>query len=71
MPVQAEALRSVPLFASLAPEDLAQVAKVTVERRYARGDIIILSGQQGGALYFVREGLIKIFRTSDEGKEQT
>jgi CRP/FNR family transcriptional regulator len=71
MPVQAEALRKIPLFANLSPEDLAQIATVTVERRYARGDIIILAGQEGGALYFVRKGLIKIFRTSEEGKEQT
>lgn len=71
MPVQAETLRQIPLFAALSPEDLAQVATVTVERRYTRGDIIILAGQEGGALYFVRKGLVKIFRTSEEGKEQT
>jgi len=71
MPVQAETLRQIPLFATLSPEGLAQIATVTVERRYTRGDIIILAGQEGGALYFVREGLVKIFRTSEEGKEQT
>lgn len=71
MPVKAEALREIPLFATLTPDDLAQVATVTVERRYTRGDIIILAGQEGGALYFVRRGLVKVYRTSDEGKEQT
>ncbi|HZC05385.1 MAG TPA: Crp/Fnr family transcriptional regulator [Ktedonobacterales bacterium] len=71
MPVKPEALREIPLFASLAPDDLAQVALVTVERRYTRGDIIILAGQEGGALYFVRRGLVKVYRTSEEGKEQT
>ena len=71
MPVRAEALRQAPLFATLAADDLAQVALVTVERRYERGDIIILAGQEGGALYFVRKGLVKVFRTSEEGKEQT
>ncbi len=71
MSVQADALRQIPLFSTLSPEDLAQVATVTVERRFSRGDIIILAGQEGGALYFVRKGLVKIFRTSEEGKEQT
>lgn len=71
MPVRPDALRQAPLFATLAPDDLAQVALVTVERRYERGDIIILAGQEGGALYFVRKGLVKVFRTSEEGKEQT
>lgn len=70
MAVQAEALRKIPLFAKLAPEDLALVAKVTVARRYQRGDLIILAGQPGGALYFVRSGLVKVFKTSEDGKEQ-
>lgn len=70
MAVQAETLRQVSLFATLSPEDLALVARVTVARRYQRGDIIILAGQPGGALYFVRSGLVKVFKTSEEGKEQ-
>jgi CRP/FNR family transcriptional regulator len=70
MAVQAEALRSVPLFATLAHDDLALVARVTVERSYIRGDIIILAGQTGGALYYVHSGLVKVYKTSDEGKEQ-
>ena len=71
MTVSPEALRQAPLFASLAPEDLAAVAAVTVARRYGRGDIIILAGEEGGGLYFVRRGLVKVYRTSEDGKEQT
>lgn len=71
MTVSPEALRQAPLFASLAPDDLAAVAAVTVERRYGRGDIIILAGEEGGGLYLVRRGLVKVYRTSEEGKEQT
>lgn len=70
MPVETDALRQIPFFASLAPDDLAHVAAVTVERHFDRGDIIILEGDRGGALYFVRSGLIKVFKTSPEGKEQ-
>jgi CRP-like cAMP-binding protein len=69
--IDLDALRQVPLFATLAADDLASVAAVTRQRRYARGDIIILAGQEGGALYFVRHGLVKVFKTSEEGKEQT
>jgi len=49
---------------------MARVAAVTVERHYERGDIIILEGDRGGALYFVRSGLIKVFKSSPGGKEQ-
>lgn len=69
--IDLDALRKIPFFATLAPDDLASVAAVTRERRYARGDIILLAGQDGGALYYVRRGLVKVFKTSEEGKEQT
>lgn len=70
MPVALEDLRQAPLFAPLEAEDLAHVAAVTVERRYDRGDIILLEGERGGALHFVRTGVVKVFKTSPEGKEQ-
>lgn len=69
--VDLDTLRRIPLFTTLGPEDLASIAAVTRERRYERGDILILAGQDGGALYSVRRGLVKVFKTSDEGKEQT
>ena len=70
MLVEVDELRKISLFASLAPDDMAYVAAVTVERRYERGDIIILEGDRGGALHFVRSGLVKVFKSSPEGREQ-
>jgi len=70
MPVESEELRKVSLFAPLSVDDMARVAAVTVERHYERGDIIIREGDRGGALYFVRSGLIKVFKSSPGGKEQ-
>lgn len=70
MTVDVDELRKAPHFASLSPDDMAHVAAVTVERRYERGDIIILEGDRGGALYFVHSGIVKVFKTSPEGKEQ-
>lgn len=70
MDIQTEVLRQVPLFATLDADDLRRVAALTIERRYDRGDIIILAGQAGGALCFVHHGLVKIFETSADGKEQ-
>lgn len=70
MSVDTTALRRIPMFAALGPNDLAHVAAIAVERSYDRGDIIILEGDRAGALHFVRSGLVKIFKTSPEGKEQ-
>jgi CRP/FNR family transcriptional regulator len=70
MPVDAELLRQIPLFATLSSEDLAHVGMMTVERHYDRGDIILLEGDPGGALHYVCSGLVKVFKTSVGGKEQ-
>lgn len=70
MPIDVEVLRHIPLFAQLEPEDLAQVASMTQERSYERGDLIVLEGDLGGALHYVHSGLVKIFKMSPSGKEQ-
>lgn len=70
MPIDREALRRIPLCASLRPEDLAQVASATQERSYERGALIVLEGELGGGLHYVHTGLVKVFKTSPSGKEQ-
>ncbi|WP_376794235.1 Crp/Fnr family transcriptional regulator [Thermogemmatispora sp.] len=70
MAVAIEAIRRIPLFTTLADEDLARVAAVTRERRYERGELIIMEGERGGALYYVQSGLVKVFKLSPDGKEQ-
>jgi CRP/FNR family transcriptional regulator len=70
VPVDVEKLRQIPLFATLPSEDLAHVAAMTVERHYDRGNLILLEGELGGALHYVRSGLVKVFKTSLGGKEQ-
>ncbi|GCE07182.1 Crp/Fnr family transcriptional regulator [Dictyobacter aurantiacus] len=70
MPIDLDVLRHIPLFAQLKQEDLAQVAAMTQERSYERGDLIVLEGDMGGALHYVHSGLVKVFKTSPSGKEQ-
>ena len=70
MPIDSNALHQIPMFASLSAEDLASVVALTLERQYERGDLILLEGDQGGALHYVYSGLVKVFKTSTGGKEQ-
>jgi CRP-like cAMP-binding protein len=70
MPVAIAEVRRIPLFHALNEEDLSHVAALTLERHYDRGDLILLEGANGGALQYVQSGLVKIFKTSPEGKEQ-
>ncbi|HCI81016.1 MAG TPA: hypothetical protein DHW02_15155 [Ktedonobacter sp.] len=70
MTIQSEALRQIPIFATLNEQELTLVANMATERQYERGDIILLEGESGGALCYVYRGLVKVFKTSAEGKEQ-
>jgi CRP-like cAMP-binding protein len=70
VPIEVSALHRIPLFAALNQQDLAQVAAMTQERHYERGDLIVLEGEPGGALHYVHTGLVKVFKTSPSGKEQ-
>ena len=70
MPVDLEKLHQIPLFAKLNQEDLPQVATMTLQRYYERGEIILLEGDMGGALHYVYSGLVKVFKTSQGGREQ-
>jgi CRP-like cAMP-binding protein len=70
MTVEIEGVQQIPLFAKLRSEDLVHVAAMTVERHYQRGDLILLEGDLGGSLHYIRSGLVKVFKTSAGGKEQ-
>lgn len=70
MNIDTAELRQVPYFARLTLMELAQVADVTVVNCYERGDVIMLEGEQNGSLYYVRSGLVKVFKTSTAGREQ-
>lgn len=68
--VRVETLRQIPLFAALDPEELERVRAATVVRQYRRGDIIAAQGERNAPLRIVRTGVVKLFATSSEGREQ-
>jgi CRP/FNR family transcriptional regulator, global nitrogen regulator len=50
---------------------LHEVGAATVERRYARGEVIFGEGNPDNALYVLTEGVVKLSRSYSEGKEAT
>jgi len=50
---------------------LHEAGAVTVERRYARGEVLFGEGDPGNALYILTEGAVKLSRGYSEGKEAT
>ncbi|HEY78611.1 MAG TPA: Crp/Fnr family transcriptional regulator [Dehalococcoidia bacterium] len=70
MAVNNSFLKSVAYFPGLSTEELDSVKKLIFEKKVERGDIIVFEGDPPEALYFVSSGVVKMFRTSAEGKEQ-
>lgn len=70
MTVQEESIRTLAYFSRLAPEQLAAVKRLVFEKTAAAGGIILFEGEPADALYFVISGVVKVFKTSTDGKEQ-
>jgi CRP/FNR family transcriptional regulator len=63
-------LKRVPYFQQLDDTALADVAQEVSVRHYGAGEIIFLEGEPGAGLHLVAEGLAKVYRVSEEGREQ-
>ena len=70
MAVQLEILKSIAYFAGLSPAEFDSIRKLVFEETAARGKIILFEGEPAKAVYFVVSGVVKVFKTSAEGKEQ-
>ena len=67
--VTAKALKSVPLFSALPPEQLSALAKCVTAKRYPRGASILLAGQLADALYVMQSGRAKVLESESDGRE--
>ncbi len=65
-----EILAQTPLFSGLEDTQLAQLARIALNRRYRKGEIIFNEGDPADGFYVVVEGRVKIFKVSSDGKEQ-
>jgi CRP/FNR family transcriptional regulator, cyclic AMP receptor protein len=62
-------LAKMPLFSELTDEERARLAALLRARRYARGEVIFLEGDEGTALCLIAEGRIRIQLTGTDGRE--
>lgn len=65
-----ELVRSAPYFAHLDETALRAVAEGAIRRRYGEGEIIFLEGDPCAGLCIVEKGRVKLFKVSQEGREQ-
>jgi CRP-like cAMP-binding protein len=63
-------LKLVAVFSGLDENALEQIGRLMVSREVKKHEIIWLEQEPARMIYFVAAGLIKLFKTSDGGKEQ-
>ncbi|KNF09375.1 transcriptional regulator, Crp/Fnr family [Gottschalkia purinilytica] len=64
-----EYLRKIPLFSQLNDNEIEKVKLVTKERFFKRGNIVISEGSKGEAVYIIKTGKVKIYKTDSSGRE--
>lgn len=65
-----QTLAGVPLFADLPDGALHALARCMRQRSYRAGQYLTHEGQPAEALFVVREGRVRLARTSQDGREQ-
>ena len=70
MAVQVEFLKTLPYFAGLDEAALGSIRRYVFEKKAERGETIFFEGDSSDVLFFVFAGVVKVFKTSADGKEQ-
>ena len=70
MAIQVELIKSIPYFSGLSPAELDSLKGLIFETTAERGEFILLESEPADALYFVVSGVVKVFKTSADGREQ-
>ncbi len=66
-----EAIRSVPLFASLDDNATRELRNLLRRHRVSAGSALFRAGDQGDAMYLIEKGRVRISITDDDKKEIT
>ena len=66
-----EALRSVPLFASLSDEDAAALRSLLELEVRPAGSVLFRKGEAGDAMYLIEGGRVRIHILDEDGDEVT
>jgi len=70
MTVTVDDLGKLRYFAGMESSRLAVFTQLFSKKSFIKGQTIISEGDTQGNLYFVNSGVVKMFKTSSEGKEQ-
>src|SRR5271157_420456 len=70
MTIDVTFLKTIPYFSVMTVAELDTIKQSFSEKTVQRGEVILLEGESSDTLFFVATGVVKIFKTSAQGKEQ-
>jgi CRP-like cAMP-binding protein len=70
MDERTEALRAIPLFASLEESGLQEIAELLIDRKFPKDAVIFEDGSMGDYMYVIRTGEVKVTKMSEDGREK-
>jgi len=70
MAVELELLRTINYFTGLSDSELKSIQKYITEKSVDKGELFLFEGDWSDYLYFLMGGLVKVYKTSQNGKEQ-
>jgi CRP-like cAMP-binding protein len=70
MAIEIEQLKTINYFAGLSIDELESIKKYMTEKPVDKGEIFLFEGDWSDYLYFLMAGLVKVYKTSQNGKEQ-
>ena len=65
-----EYIQMMPHFAGLSSSEYDSIRQHFYEKKVSRGEMLLFEGDTADTLFFVVEGVVKVLKTSAEGKEQ-
>ena len=69
MAARTEFISAIPLFSGLAAVEIQALAQRAVERRFAADEMLFWEGEPCAGIFLIVEGSVKIFKTSNSGRE--
>jgi CRP/FNR family transcriptional regulator, cyclic AMP receptor protein len=70
MALESDLLKSVNYFTGLESVEFESIKKYMIEKTVNKGEIFLREGEWSDFLYFLIGGLVKVYKTSANGKEQ-
>lgn len=63
-------LTMVPLFRDLNPQEIERLENIVIQRSFRKKSTIFLEGSKKESVYFIQDGLVKTYKTDENGNEQ-